>query len=851
LSVAKVSISLMPGSDASPESADTALPVPIRAGLRRGVLVQQLVADPSAIQVLAAPPGYGATTILRQVAEQWDSLAVADWLDLGFAGDHAVLEAALERLAQGDLLCLDAPEGLSAEHVILLATRVSQRAAPRIMIASHDAATVVEGLPNATSIYDAEALGFSDQEIAQFFKGVRDVAPEALLQAEGWPFALDALRSAMTSPNAPIIFDLIGELPEIGDYFERWVLPRMAHGVVDVLATIAMLGCSFSVDLVNDMMGDFSAWRKIEPAINAGLFVSRLRGRTNVYQLHPLFAAFLRDHAQRTGRLDRTGIFRRASDWFADRRCWDQAIRFAALARDAAAIASIAGRAGGWKMLAGGGLQGVKAALDTLPEELVRSDPQLQALHMVSTAKAGRGSPHRGHLDDRLLALFVAFYQDRLAAKGWTRWLTRFRTYIEPADHLAYAVVSSMMCLKHLDTGALEDCDREARHAIDALLHANRPDANAYLLSYRARAEAIRGNLDLADIYVGRAFALAHEPLSEMAQLEHLVSVIASTIAFERGGIAKARCLIGRGWPFLSSMDGWYDVLAEALATSVRLALADGDVEEARRFLEDADIVARRRSLPRLKHAIAAWRMVVAVASRNDVAVCAARRALEQHVTRADRVGHYLTEALAFAQASRAYWVRDLAGARRLMIAEAERAERMGALPLRRRALLMAALAAEQERLPSLAADLAARALPGVTDGEMLRVALPVCGDIRPLLARLIHGARIDNAVALDSVRALLGVGAGMPDEWLSAREQEVLQLVDAGMTTKEIARSLAISDSTVKFHRKNIYAKLGVNRRSLAIGFLRNHRPASPVSAPHQLLAGVPQQRLEAHPTR
>ena len=46
----------------------------------------------------------------------------------------------------------------------------------------------------------------------------------------------------------------------------------------------------------------------------------------------------------------------------------------------------------------------------------------------------------------------------------------------------------------------------------------------------------------------------------------------------------------------------------------------------------------------------------------------------------------------------------------------------------------------------------------------------------------------------------------------LTRREYEILQLVKAGRTTKEIARALYLSPTTVTFHRGNIRRKLGLH---------------------------------------
>lgn len=52
----------------------------------------------------------------------------------------------------------------------------------------------------------------------------------------------------------------------------------------------------------------------------------------------------------------------------------------------------------------------------------------------------------------------------------------------------------------------------------------------------------------------------------------------------------------------------------------------------------------------------------------------------------------------------------------------------------------------------------------------------------------------------------------------LSDREQEVLQALSDGLSNKEIATKLFISVPTVRFHLKNIYAKLHVNSRTEAV---------------------------------
>jgi DNA-binding NarL/FixJ family response regulator len=61
----------------------------------------------------------------------------------------------------------------------------------------------------------------------------------------------------------------------------------------------------------------------------------------------------------------------------------------------------------------------------------------------------------------------------------------------------------------------------------------------------------------------------------------------------------------------------------------------------------------------------------------------------------------------------------------------------------------------------------------------------------------------------------------------LSERERDVLRLVASGLANKQIARSLGITESTVKAHLGNIFRHLGVADRTSAAMWARDHLPA------------------------
>lgn len=104
----------------------------------------------------------------------------------------------------------------------------------------------------------------------------------------------------------------------------------------------------------------------------------------------------------------------------------------------------------------------------------------------------------------------------------------------------------------------------------------------------------------------------------------------------------------------------------------------------------------------------------------------------------------------------------------------------------------------------------AAEALRAGAAGFLLKTTLR-----RELLEtiRTIHAGRRHVPAAIAQEIAL---HAG--DEALSAREHAVLTLVARGLANKEVAWELGVAEDTIKTHLKNIFAKLGVSDRTLAV---------------------------------
>jgi DNA-binding NarL/FixJ family response regulator len=83
---------------------------------------------------------------------------------------------------------------------------------------------------------------------------------------------------------------------------------------------------------------------------------------------------------------------------------------------------------------------------------------------------------------------------------------------------------------------------------------------------------------------------------------------------------------------------------------------------------------------------------------------------------------------------------------------------------------------------------------------------------------------QLDAAPDIARVHSLMSRAVPSDTHGLSAREVEVLRLVAAGKTNKEIASSLVVSEHTVARHVQNIFTKLGVSSRTAATAFAFEH---------------------------
>ena len=89
--------------------------------------------------------------------------------------------------------------------------------------------------------------------------------------------------------------------------------------------------------------------------------------------------------------------------------------------------------------------------------------------------------------------------------------------------------------------------------------------------------------------------------------------------------------------------------------------------------------------------------------------------------------------------------------------------------------------------------------------------------DPEDVLAGIRAVSRGESPIHPKAARTLLGARSGSRDVQLTARETEVLALGREGLSNKQIARRLDISERTVKAHLTSAFARIGVADRTQA----------------------------------
>jgi LuxR family transcriptional regulator, maltose regulon positive regulatory protein len=338
-----------------------------------------------------------------------------------------------------------------------------------------------------------------------------------------------------------------------------------------------------------------------------------------------------------------------------------------------------------------------------------------------------------------------------------------------------------------------------------------------------------QGRLREAEESLRQALEFAAERGAERLPAVGRVRIAMGELHYERDDLESSEHELGLGTELVERA-GELEVLARGKVALSRVRRARGDAEGALELAHEADRLARESGAPQAIVAAALWRARLHLVS-SDV------QAAASDLERASDVGdaHRSTREPQDLSLARLFLARqDQDKALHLLDGLREAAGGTGSM-IEILALQALALRAGDEK--GRAIDLMARALALAYPEGYVRTLV----DEGPAMAELLfevleaqEGGRADSARRIPAhyIRKLLaalesGAQSAVPQatelpEALSERELEVLQLIGAGKSNRQIASELYVSVGTVKTHVNNLYRKLDAHSRTQALARAR-----------------------------
>ncbi|WP_416067323.1 LuxR C-terminal-related transcriptional regulator [Rhizobium sp. ZK1] len=743
----------------------------------------------------------------------------------------------------------------SLEHLKFV---LISRSAPRFPISSLR-------LNNDLKLVGVSELAFSDVEAEEFFAGngialTADQIGSLNRRTEGWAVALQMVRVLVTDniEAEAILSYFDAGTAEMGSYLSEQVFANLPARTRRFLIETAALP-ALNRELVSAISDEADVSATFQDLARLALPIAVLSGQGGWIRYHPVFSAFLKEEAERQD-VDTRVTLQRAARWFEQQGDCDSAVRHALLSGEANLAARIVEAAGGWRRVYAttrGGTTMFQAIIDKAAEiDLSRFPLTTLGLSVVS-AKAGQLDAANHYLaiaehgiarssealaaDLRVVRILLSLYTDRSASNTDLSALEDDLTKREGMELIHRALALNMLCYNCLIRGDLERALHYGHLAIHAFRDGNADFGAMHLYTHVGQAAYFSGDCAKAAEAYNRLIAEAQRNIGVGSDLDAVGQVLKAELLSMNGHEDTAEAMLDWALPHLERHDTWFDLLAAGFLAQQRVLLLKGDQVAAHAAIDRVHAAAGRRGFDRLTWLVEGERvrLLLAFGDIEQAMRYADAKGMGRKSVGLDRANDLAIHPRGTVPAL--LWTRihlalgDFVSARgclsQLIVRQVRKPNVPRAIEL---ALLDVGLMVAEGRKDEAAARLGDLVL-GLSLGDY-RALLCIEGvgfvdTLRALASDVstpdIVGRRLAQSLGEDWP-SRLGFGRKnaaevQPDSGLTDRERGVMELLSTGLSNKEIGRKLDMSDNTVKFHLRNIYAKLNVSTRLAAVNVARD----------------------------
>ncbi|HEY6540666.1 MAG TPA: LuxR C-terminal-related transcriptional regulator, partial [Ktedonobacteraceae bacterium] len=722
----------------------------------------------------------------------------------------------------------------------------------------------------------AADLRFNAEEIAAFLThtpGLELSAQDiAILEArtEGWVAGLQLAALSMQGHDdiAGFLEAFTGSHRYIIDYLVEEVLARQSEPVQTFLLQTAILErlqgslCEAVIGVVQQPGGEAGGQAMLEQLEQANLFLLPLDDERRWYRYHQLFAEALRHRLQRKHAALVPELHRRASAWYEQQGLTHDAVHHALAATDFAWAARLIEQAFN-SLVRRGEIATLQRWAAALPQELVRSNIELAILQGWLLFVSGKYDAAELHLQDIERTFGINLVTDEpgeqqtIQGGAFSKAEIRGRIAAVRASiavtqgDLPRTIALSRLALEYLPKenisrayaawylGRAYWLSGDVRAASIALAEASHVSwevhhlYSVFMVTHDlAHVQKLQGQLHQADQTYRQALQLAREWDGDLPAIGPAY-VGRGNLEYEWNHLDAATSLLQEGIK-LCEQTGNGRVILQARITLAFIKQAQGDTGGVSAIMQQVIQITEQQRLSRHRNAqVEAFLAWLSLIQGDEAAVLRWLQhcdlSLDREITHL-REREYLTLVRVLITLRRLdeanQWL-----ARLLQLAEAQ--ERTGSVV---ELLMLQAEALHASGEVNQAIERLSRALLLAEPEDYTRLFVDEGVPVARLLVRMRTHQQSEYTVSTGYREKLLSLFGGMHDEGaphaaaaprpgthalmepLSERELEVLRLIVAGCSNREIADRLVIAVSTVKWYINAIYGKLQVESRTKAI---------------------------------
>lgn len=702
---------------------------------------------------------------------------------------------------------------------------------------------------------DFRQLQFDADEAAGFYSNRlgHDLPPQdlqrLLMKTEGWPAALELVALALTGlkDERRFIERFTGSDTNLVDYLCEVVLAQMDERTRTTVLRISMFD-RICAPLAGAVCETDDAEELTQTLRARNLFLIPLDESGIWVRFHHLVGEFFRERYRRSAPAQARECLLRGARWLHANGYAEEAVNCMIRAEDWEQAARWVAESLEELVFRRGYHQTILRWMNALPEAYVDRYPVIRIQYAFALAFHPRHQEYEAQIhrlqqllqsleaqpqcDARvidevrcaveLLTAMSAGLRDEgiLGGQLAAEWLARW-----PHESLRRkGVMGNVLSFGHKTAG-------EISRGLEVIAETRRWLEQAegfYALAWTAFLDAVlhlkRGSYSKARGACGSGLELVERELQGHAPHASMLHALLAGIAYEFDEISQAVEHIERAMSGVN--DGHADAVIVAYLTQARLQRLRQDEESALAILREGQELGERRGLRRVTLSLAAEECtdLVRAARYEDARLVAARFGFHEMHARGGTSDLISDKAL---RAASRYWLLE---SPKLVIQALDSAiEYCRRRDLAHRSvelMLIRALAHKQEGDWASASTDLQTALTIAAPRRYLRVFLDEGPDLAALIDHL-DLERLQGSEAAPLARRLRQAmshrdspvhQASGASEHLTRREISILKRLESGLSNKEIAEAIFVSEGTLKWHLHNVYSKLNVKNRSGAM---------------------------------